>query len=257
MDESFHNLPICWMALIIFGTAYLVAGGILAIVMGLAREGVRVRAFKSVSHSLLSPLGTIFGLLVVFIVAEAWSDLDRAETALDREASALRMVVLLASSFPGDQEAQLRALVRRRVDEAVYTEWPTMAKQSANLKVASPALAEALQSALSLVPKTEGQIVAQREIVTAVENALDARRQRIILSHSSVNWIKWACLFAQAICILIAIAIVHSDDRIGAGIALGIFATGVSVSVILIASQDRPFSGEISVKPDVLLQVRP
>ena len=29
----------------------------------------------------------------------------------------------------------------------------------------------------------------------------------------------------------------------------GIFATGVAVSVLLIASHDRPFSGEISVKP--------
>ena len=77
-------------------------------------------------------------------------------------------------------------------------------------------------------------------------------RQRIILTQSSVNWIKWTCLFAQAICKLDTIAIVHRDDRIGAGIALGIFATGVSVSVLLIASQDRPFSGEISVKPNVL-----
>jgi hypothetical protein len=256
MDEWFHNLPICWMALIIFGTAYLAAGGILAIVMGLAK-GVGLRAFKSVSAGLLAPLGTIFGLLVVFIVAQIWGDLDRAESALDREASALRMVVLLASSFPGEPEAQILALVRRHVDEAVNTEWPTMVKQSATLKVASPALAEALESALSLLPKTEGQIVAQREIVTALENALDARRQRIILSHSSVNWIKWTCLFAQAICILIAIAIVHSENRIGAGIALGIFATGVSVSVLLIASQDRPFTGEIAVKPDLLLQVRP
>jgi hypothetical protein len=51
------------------------------------------------------------------------------------------------------------------------------------LKVIPPALADALGSALSLVPKTAGQIVAQREIMTAVENALDARRQRIILSH--------------------------------------------------------------------------
>ena len=46
-------------------------------------------------------------------------------------------------------------------------------------------------------------------------------------------------------------------DRAGAAIAMGIFATGVAVSVLLIASHDRPFSGEISVKPDVLLQVRP
>jgi hypothetical protein len=31
----------------------------------------------------------------------------------------------------------------------------------------------------------------------------------------------------------------------------------LAVSVLLIASHDRPFSGEISVKPDLLLQVRP
>ena len=77
------------MALIIFGTAYLAAGGILAIVMGLAK-GVGLRAFKSVSAGLLAPLGTIFGLLVVFIVAQVWSDLDSAESALDREAPIYR-----------------------------------------------------------------------------------------------------------------------------------------------------------------------
>ena len=49
--------------------------------------------------------------------------------------------------------------------------------------------------------------------------------------------------------------------RLVACIASGVFifqtgdksiATGVSVSLLLIASQDRPFSGEISVKPNLL-----
>jgi hypothetical protein len=40
-------------------------------------------------------------------------------------------------------------------------------------------------------------------------------------------------------------------------IAMGLFATGVAVSVLLIASHDRPFTGEISVGPDPLLQVLP
>jgi hypothetical protein len=74
-------------------------------------------------------------------------------------------------------------------------------------------LAETLRLALSLAPKSEGQIAAQREIVTGLENAMDARRQRIILSRSSVNWVKWTCLFAQAGCTLIAIAMVHCDNR--------------------------------------------
>jgi len=35
------------------------------------------------------------------------------------------------------------------------------------------------------------------------------------------------------------------------------FATGVGVAVILIAAHSRPFTGEISVSPSVLLQIMP
>jgi len=256
MDEWLHNLPVWWMAFVVFAIAYLATGGIFVIIMALAK-GERVRVFKSVSLSVLPPLGIIFGLLVAFSAVQVWNDIDRAKMAVDREASAIRMVVLLATSFPGEPEAQIRTLIRRHIDEAVVAEWPTMAKQSASLKVAPPALAETLRLALSLAPKSEGQVAAQREIVTGLENAMDARRQRIILSRSSVSWVQWTCLFAQAGCTLIAIAMVHCDNRAAAAIAMGIFATGVAVSVLLIVSHDRPFSGEISVKPDVLLQVRP
>jgi hypothetical protein len=37
--------------------------------------------------------------------------------------------------------------------------------------------------------------------------------------------------------------------------ALGIFATGIAASILLILAHDRPFTGEI--KPDLLLQVMP
>ena len=49
----------------------------------------------------------------------------------------------------------------------------------------------------------------------------------------------------------------HCDNRRTSAIAMGLFATGVAVSVLLIASHNRPFTGEISVGPDPLLQVLP
>jgi hypothetical protein len=64
-------------------------------------------------------------------------------------------------------------------------------------------------------------------------------------------------LFAQAVCALLAIALVHSDNRLAATITMGIFATGVAASVLLILSYDRPFVGQLSVGPDPLLQVMP
>jgi hypothetical protein len=132
-----------------------------------------------------------------------------------------------------------------------------MGRQRATLNIIPQALADALQLTFSLTPSSPGQVAAQREITTALENALDARRQRIIVTRSSVNWVKWTCLLLQATCTLVAIGMVHSDNRTTAAIAIGLFATGVALSVLLIAAHNRPFRGGLSVGPDLLLQVMP
>ena len=110
---------------------------------------------------------------------------------------------------------------------------------------------------LALTPIGQGQQIAQREIATELEAALDARRHRILISRAQVNFVKWSCLFAQAACALLAIALVHSDNRLAATITMGVFATGVAASMLLILSHDRPFIGQLSIGPDRLLQVMP
>jgi hypothetical protein len=233
MNDWLHNLPIVWMALLVFGFTYLLAAGICGFVTALAK-GERARAFKAISPGMLPPLGIIFGLFVAFTAAQVWSDNERANVAVDREASALRAVVVLAATFPGEPESHFRALIRRHIDQAATQEWPMMAQGTATLRFTPPLLAEALQLTLALTPNSEGQKTAQREIATALETAFDARRQRIF-----------------------AIAMIHCDNRIAAAITVGLFATGVAASVLLIAAHDRPFTGEISVGPGPLLQVMP
>ena len=100
-------------------------------------------------------------------------------------------------------------------------------------------------------------MVAQRELVTSLENALDARRQRIIVSESSVNWVKWTGVLLLAAITLLAIAFVHADNRFTAALAMGVFAAAVAIAVVMIAAQDRLFGGELGVKPDILEQVAP
>ena len=256
MSNWLHNLPVVWMAIVVFGFTYVMAVVIYAVVMALA-VGERARSFKIVSAGMISPLGIIFGLFVAFTAAQVWNDNAQANAAIDREASALRAIVIMAGTFPGDPEARLRGLIRDYITEAATQEWPLMAQNAATLRITPRPLAEALQTTLALSPSNPGQQIAQREIATALESALDARRQRIIISRSQVNWVKWSCLFLQAACALLAIAIVHSDNRLASAITMGLFATGVAASVFLIASHDRPFTGEISVGPATLLQVMP
>jgi hypothetical protein len=254
MSDLFLNLPVVWMALSIFGFTHLLSAGIYIAVMVLA-VGDRARSFKSVSPGMLPPLGIIFGLFVGFTAAQVWSDNDRALAAVDREASALRSVVILAAAFPGEPETRLRTLIRSFIAEATGQEWPLMARGAITLTAVPHPLAEAVQFTLGLVPTGPGQQIAQREIVTALENAMDARRQRIIVSQGKVSTVKWGCLYLQAVCALIAIPLVHSDDRLASASTLFLFATGVAAAVLLIAVYDRPFIK--SVRSDPLLQVAP
>jgi len=202
MSDWLHSLPVLWMAILVFGLTYLVTAGIYAVITVFA-VGERARSFKAISPGLLPPLGIIFGLFVVFTAAQVWTDNEKARAEIDREASALRSAAILATSFSGEYQVQLRELIRRYIAD------------------------------------------------------VDARRQRIIISESQVNLLKWACLFMQAVCALVAIAMVHSDNRLASIIAMGIFATGVATSILLILAHDRPFTGEIAIKPDPLLQVMP
>jgi Protein of unknown function (DUF4239) len=256
MGDWLLNLPIPWMAVVIFAATYVIAACVYLAVVGLAVDD-RARAFKGVSPGMLPPLGIIFGLLVGFVAVQVWNDFDRAKLAVATEASALRAVVLLDSSLPEEQRIHLRSLINRHIDEAVNREWPEMAQQRLTLATLPTALVEALQSTVSLKPQDEAQRSAQREIVAALHRALDARRQRIILSQSNVGPVKWAAILLQGLCALIAIAMVHSDNRLTCAIAVTIFATGIALWALMIAAYTRPFTGDLSVGPELLQQVVP
>ena len=256
MSEWLFQLPVVWMTLVGLAATYLITWAIHALIMALA-AGDRLRTFKGISPGILPPLGILYALLVAFLASQVWADQQRAHEAVNREASALRAVVLLSARFQEPIEQQLRELVRRQIQEATTVEWPAMANQDIGLTRPPAALVEALSLALAQTPQHEGQAVAQRETVDALQEALDARRQRIIISRSTINWVKWWGLIVEAILTLLAIGMVHSDNRSTAGVAMGIFATAAAVAALMVASHARPFTGEVSVRPDVLLQVMP
>ena len=259
MEQAFsdwlHNLPVGWMAVLFFGCGYLTVAVIYVVVVEFPTDWlVRARAFAA---GMLSPLGTLFALFVVFTAAQVWNDNDRASAAVAQEASALRNTLVLATAFPKEPRSGLETLIHSHIEEVATKEWPMMARQTATLEIVPGNLVEALQLTLALTPSSQGQGIVQREMTVALESALDARRQRILVSHSSVSLVKWACVTIEAICVLIAIALSHGDKRAAALVAMGLFATGAAACYLLIGAYDRPFVGQLLIRPDPLLQVMP
>jgi len=94
----------------------------------------------------------------------------------------------------------MRGLMARYIQDAQQNQWPAIAHQRASLAMIPIGLADALQLAIELPTNGEGQVAAQREIVANLDNALDARRQRILVSRSEVNAVKWFALIFEAVC---------------------------------------------------------
>ena len=257
MGDWLLNLPVLSMAVVVFAVINLLAAGVYWVVTRLAvndqsagLQGGLARNVAAIGHPFRAAgwLHRRRGL---------GNNFDKAKGAVASEASALRAVVILAGNFPEEQKTRIYALVDRHINEAINKEWPAMARHRASLSDHAGKRSDRgiAHEVLTLKPADDGQRAAQPEMIKAIEAALDARRQRIVVSQSSVGRVKWAGILLQGLCTLIAIAMVHSDNRLACAIAMTLFATGIALSLLLIGAYSRPFTGEISVRPDLLSQV--
>jgi hypothetical protein len=245
------------ITVLLFGFCYLLAGMILYAALLLSRRAL-APGLKAIAPVTLTPLGVILGLLIGFLAARVWTNLDRANQYVGQEASALRETVLLTESLPADVRAEVRQALQRHVDLIESEEWPAMASGRATLQSIAAGLAEAMTALLSFIPVQPNQQLAQQRALVALEQALEARRNRILLSEAEIAPIQWAVIIVLGSLILVTIALVHIDRWLAMGVTLFIFSTAMAICLVLLLVYDRPFgAGGFTVRPSALRAVVP
>ena len=245
------------VALTMLGLSYALAAAAYAVVSVVHRVG-HDPALRAISPVTLTPLVMMFGLLVGFLAADVWPNFDRARAAVGQEAMALREAVLIADALPPEVRADLRAAVRAHIATAVKEEWPAMAIGGETLRRIPHELTRGTMLLVAFAPTQPGHRVAQERALSALERALDARRQRILLSQVSVGAIKWLVVITLAALIQLTIAILHVDNRAAKLVTMALFGTAVAASMLLIMAYDQPFSpGGERVLPTALEDVMP
>jgi hypothetical protein len=249
--------PTFVIGFLVFAFCYLLATVILCVALMLSRRAVAQR-LQTIAPVTLTPLGVILGLLIGFLAARVWTNLDRANQYIGQEAGALREVVLLTDSLPADVRTGVRQAIQSHLDFIESEEWPAMASGRATLQSIAVGLAEAMTALLSFSPVQANQKLAQQRALVAIEQALEARRNRVLLSQAEIAPIQWTVILVLAILILVTIALVHIDRGLAMGVTLFIFSTAIAICLVLLAVYDRPFgAGGFTVRPTVLRAVVP
>jgi hypothetical protein len=245
------------IAVVVFTCTYLVTATIFCVAVVLSRTKA-AKDLKSVTPATLTPLGVILGLLIAFLAARVWTNVDRAGEYVGQEADALRETVLLSDFLPPDARTKVRMSLERHIESIQSKEWPAMADGQAPLRPIPTHLVEAMAALLSFVPTQTNQQLAQNRALVAIEKALETRRHRLRLSRSEIAPIQWAVVIVPALMILLTIAMVHIETRLAMAVTLFAFSSAVAISLALLMVYDRPFgSGGSSISPTLLREVFP
>jgi hypothetical protein len=240
------------IVLIVFAFCYLLAALILVGLAILSRSPI-AGALHVTTPAMLTPLAVIFGLVIAFLATRVWGNLDHAQAYVVEEASGIREAVLISSVLPSDTRDALRKEIGNYLHFVDQVDWPAMLRGQEGLHQTPSGLPEALTILLSFVPQQPGQQLAQSRAVAAIEQVLQARRKRILLSEAVISLPQWMVIIVLDALVLFTIGTVHASRYTTAVVNMAIFSTAVASCVVLLMINDRPFnSGGIAIQPTAL-----
>ncbi len=233
---------------------YALATAVFVAAIALAKRPI-ASALKASVPTMLTPVSVIAALLIAFLAARVWGNVDRANTLVAQEASAIREFVLLADALPDETRTTLHGAVRTYIRFVEAEDFPAMAERRASSRQ-PPGLSEAFHTLLVFVPAGLGQQVVQARAVAAVEKAMEARRSRIVLSRTAISPIQWLVVIILDTLILLIIAMVHLGRLTTVAINLFIFSTAFAACMVLLMVNDRPYAiGGFTVQPQALREI--
>ncbi|MCP5265899.1 MAG: DUF4239 domain-containing protein [Burkholderiaceae bacterium] len=234
-----------YAAIAVLGT--LAAVGLVAWLMHRSPWSGWIRSLQGVAGPFINIIGILFGLTLAFLANDTWSAHDQARGAVYREADAVRSVLALADTMPAVLRDRVRgaALAYARTSAA---EWPRLARRDSD-----PAVTRAADALLGLAASREVLATAgaavQARMLGDVVDARQSRDQRISLSQTHINPLKWLGMAFLGFLTLLSVAVVHSDNPRAAIVGIVIFALAAAPMSAIVLVQGNPFQPPAAVTP--------
>src|SRR5262249_14896873 len=86
-----------------------------------------LQATNDVAGNYLQTLGTIYAVLLAFVVFVVWTQFNDARQYVEREANELLDLFRVAGALPASCQGRVRAVLTEYVEAVLAREWPAMA----------------------------------------------------------------------------------------------------------------------------------
>jgi hypothetical protein len=240
-----------YAAVVVLGTALAV----LTISFILRREKLRAKLepLAGMSASLVTVLGLLFGLTMVFIANDTWNARMRANDAVVREADGLRALIVMAN-----EQAPIVGYsvgdAARSYAGALITEWPRLRVRESDPEVirSGDRLLDIVASAQ--IAKVAGQSL-QSLMLNKVMEVRASHALRVELAKAHINPLKWVGMAFLGLVTMIALAGLHADKPKSGIAAIIFFSLAAAPEAAIVLVQGNPFQPPLVISALPLAQI--
>jgi large-conductance mechanosensitive channel len=240
------------LLVVLLGGATVVSTAAVCLVRRLVPLAV-LASNHEVAGNYLQVLGTLFAVLLAFVVFVVWSQYNEARTAVEREANEIadlhRSVSGLAAEVRDGVREELQAYVRAVVDE----EWQAMARGGSSERAASTL--EQIWCRLSaLEPQAGREEALFTEALARFNDLSDMRTHRLLSSRIRLPATLWLLLLTGALLTVGSMLLFGPASLAAHALMTSAIAGLICFVLYVVADLDNPFWGDWRISPEPMLQ---
>ncbi|MBX9877542.1 MAG: DUF4239 domain-containing protein [Candidatus Obscuribacterales bacterium] len=210
-----------------------------------------LNSYHEVAGYFLSIIGTLYAVLLGFVIVDAMNNLQNARMVAEQEANALCNVYLVSEGLSQGCRNRLRFACSKYADAVINDEWRTMRLGESSPK-AVVALMGIWTTASRFKPSDPGEEGVHQTILAEVSNLSNNRRDRLVGSAHGVAPLMWSVLILGGVFTVVFTYFFGAASVTAQILMTVIVSITLSLNVFLVFVFGYPYATELGVRPEAL-----
>jgi hypothetical protein len=206
-----------------------------------------LRANNEVAGNYLQTLGTIYAVLLAFVVFVVWQQQNDVRGAVEAEANELSDLHRTVQVLPGTE--QLQNLLQTYENIVVVMEWDALATGERSNE-AERVLEEAWQSLQRVEPRNRREEALYTEALARFNDLSDARSHRVHCSLLRLPPSLWVLLLTNGGLVVGSMWLFGLESLLAHALMTAALAGSIAFILFLVADLDNPFWGSWRISPE-------
>ena len=195
--------------------------------------------------------GLIYGILLAFIIIVAWERFSETERVVVRETTTLSEMWRDSEAFDAATGSAIHKHLLAYTESVIRDEWPEMAARGREHAQTRSRYSQLWKQSYGLQPQTKVQEAYLVEYLHDLNDLSAARRTRILYSRTEIHSILWLILWVGAIPTIAYALLIANRHAWVQVIMVACIMLIILLSLFVALSLQYPFTGEVSISPEV------